>query len=121
MSSPCWRKKPSSIAAIAGKYEFEIMSGTASFTARPSRSCQGAFDPCRNGNERGIAMLESHHLQAERQPVGPEQRQRDARSSEQRGRNRKRGVAGGTEAERRRPRRRQGDAGVALRRERGVK
>src|SRR5207253_1740343 len=30
-SSPSCLKQPSSIAAIAGKYEFEIMSGTASF------------------------------------------------------------------------------------------
>jgi hypothetical protein len=28
-------KKPSSTAASAGKYEFEIMSGTASFMAHP--------------------------------------------------------------------------------------
>ncbi len=32
-SSPSCLKKPSSIAAIAGKYELEIMSGTASFMA----------------------------------------------------------------------------------------
>src|SRR5450755_3386891 len=35
MSSPSFRNNPSSAAAIAGKYEFEIMSGTASFMAMP--------------------------------------------------------------------------------------
>src|SRR5262249_30023139 len=34
-SSPSRRKKPSSTAAAAGKYEFEITSGTASFIVHP--------------------------------------------------------------------------------------
>src|SRR5271167_3772584 len=36
MSNPWSLKKPSSIAAAAGKYEFEIRSGTASFIVSPS-------------------------------------------------------------------------------------
>ena len=34
-SSPSSLKKPSSTAATAGKYEFEIRSGTASFIGAP--------------------------------------------------------------------------------------
>src|SRR5262249_34245338 len=43
MSSPSSRNNPSSAAAIAGKYEFEIMSGTASFMA--FAYCAGARGP----------------------------------------------------------------------------
>src|SRR5438093_788131 len=115
-SRPCCLKKPSSTAAIAGKYEFEIMSGTASFMRSSStRRCRRAntvADPRCDGEQRGVAVLETGHLQSERQAVEPKQRQRNGWNPEQRERNREGRIPGPAEAERRRLGRRQGDAGV---------
>src|SRR5258707_478030 len=57
MSSPSSWKNPSSAAAIAGKYEFEIMSGTASFM---TRSCLGwSTGLCAGANTRAVRGIAS--------------------------------------------------------------
>src|SRR6516165_5137116 len=65
-SSPSRRKKPSSTAAAAGKYEFEITSGTASFIVHPL-----AHPGASIGSIRAIVMSYAAAGVRPRNPLAP--------------------------------------------------